>query len=144
MHLAEAISNHLVCPNECVSPQGSVEAQCGLVLNGQGGVIRRGKPPLPNPPFIVCRCTGGRERSQPDTTRHRQTNGRNTALLSAVNTLEQERPYVFFLLFLLAYLNAVTRFRYKKKNGLSVNTHDLKKNMSPQTFVFQFSLRETN
>lgn len=27
----------------CVSPQGSVEAQCGLVLNGQGGVIRRGK-----------------------------------------------------------------------------------------------------
>lgn len=23
--------------------KGSVEAQCGLVLNGQGGVIRRGK-----------------------------------------------------------------------------------------------------
>lgn len=23
--------------------EGSVEAQCGLVLNGQGGVIRRGK-----------------------------------------------------------------------------------------------------
>lgn len=33
-------------PNECVSPQGSVEAQCGLVLNGQGGVIRRGKAPV--------------------------------------------------------------------------------------------------
>lgn len=31
--------------NERVSPQGSVEAQCGLVLNGQGGVIRRGKSP---------------------------------------------------------------------------------------------------
>lgn len=29
--------------NERLSPQGSVEAQCGLVLNGQGGVIRRGR-----------------------------------------------------------------------------------------------------
>lgn len=44
--------------NERLSLQGSVEAQCGLVLNGQGGVIRRGK----GPPFIssLCCCTGGR------------------------------------------------------------------------------------
>lgn len=89
-NLGEAISNLLVRPNECVSPQGSVEAQCGLVLNGQGGVIRRGKAP-----FIVCCCTRGREHSRLDTTRQAgagRQNRRNTPLSSAVNTFERERP----------------------------------------------------
>lgn len=40
---APAAPGHFQPPNESLSPQGSVEAQCGLVLNGQGGVIRRGK-----------------------------------------------------------------------------------------------------
>lgn len=69
MHLAEAISNHLVCPNECVSPQGSVEAQCGLVLNGQGGVIRRGKPP----PFQSSVCLLLYRRPWTLTARHDKT-----------------------------------------------------------------------
>lgn len=43
--MAPAASGHFQPPNEGLSPQGSVEAQCGLVLNGQGGVIRRGKAP---------------------------------------------------------------------------------------------------
>lgn len=43
---APAASGDFQPPNECLSPQGSVEAQCGLVLNGQGGVIRRGKAPV--------------------------------------------------------------------------------------------------
>lgn len=44
--MAPAASGDFQPPNECLSPQGSVEAQCGLVLNGQGGVIRRGKAPV--------------------------------------------------------------------------------------------------
>lgn len=44
--------------NERVSPQGSVEAQCGLVLNGQGGVIRRGKGL-----FILSLCLSVRARA---------------------------------------------------------------------------------
>lgn len=55
------------------------------------------------PPFILCCgccyrccccCTGGREhsRARHDKTASRQTNRRNTPLLSAVNTLQQERP----------------------------------------------------
>ena len=69
--------------NECVSPQGSVEAQCGLVLNGQGGVIRRGKAPRfssssSSSSSSFFSSTGGREHSQLDTTRQRadrQTGG---------------------------------------------------------------------
>lgn len=120
-NLGEAISNLLVCPNECVSPQGSVEAQCGLVLNGQGGVIRRGKAL-----FIVCCCTGGSEHSRHDTTRQRsrQTNRRNTPLLSAVNTFEQERPR--FLACLSAntlYTRMRRRVPFPVLNGLSLNTY---------------------
>ncbi|CAB1418281.1 unnamed protein product [Pleuronectes platessa] len=44
--------------NECVSPQGSVEAQCGLVLNGQGGVIRRGGTCVVNPTDLFCSVPG--------------------------------------------------------------------------------------
>lgn len=85
-------------PNECVSPQGSVEAQCGLVLNGQGGVIRRGKAPV----YSLLRLLlllllllyrrPWHSRARHDKTASRQTNRRNTPLLSAVNTLQQERP----------------------------------------------------
>lgn len=44
--VAPAAAGDFQPPNDCFSPQGSVEAQCGLVLNGQGGVIRRGRPPV--------------------------------------------------------------------------------------------------
>lgn len=123
-NLGEAISNLLVRPNECVSPQGSVEAQCGLVLNGQGGVIRRGKAP-----FIVCCCTRGREHSRLDTTRQAgagRQNRRNTPLLSAVNTFERERP-PFSRLLTRQHTAAYTRMRRRVPftvwNGLSLNTY---------------------
>ncbi|KAG7260581.1 hypothetical protein CRUP_038601 [Coryphaenoides rupestris] len=38
--------------------QGSVEAQCGLVLNGQGGVIRRGGTCVVNPTDLFCSVPG--------------------------------------------------------------------------------------
>uniref|UniRef100_A0A3Q3KL11 Transcription factor AP-2 C-terminal domain-containing protein n=1 Tax=Monopterus albus TaxID=43700 RepID=A0A3Q3KL11_MONAL len=37
---------------------GSVEAQCGLVLNGQGGVIRRGGTCVVNPTDLFCSVPG--------------------------------------------------------------------------------------
>uniref|UniRef100_A0A8C5EYV4 Transcription factor AP-2 delta (activating enhancer binding protein 2 delta) n=1 Tax=Gouania willdenowi TaxID=441366 RepID=A0A8C5EYV4_GOUWI len=45
-------------PPSCISPQGSVEAQCGLVLNGQGGVIRRGGTCVVNPTDLFCSVPG--------------------------------------------------------------------------------------
>ncbi|PWA27629.1 hypothetical protein CCH79_00000561 [Gambusia affinis] len=44
--------------NERLSLQGSVEAQCGLVLNGQGGVIRRGGTCVVNPTDLFCSVPG--------------------------------------------------------------------------------------
>uniref|UniRef100_G3NWI8 Transcription factor AP-2 delta (activating enhancer binding protein 2 delta) n=1 Tax=Gasterosteus aculeatus TaxID=69293 RepID=G3NWI8_GASAC len=42
-----------------VNPRrGSVEAQCGLVLNGQGGVIRRGGTCVVNPTDLFCSVPG--------------------------------------------------------------------------------------
>ncbi|XP_028577766.2 transcription factor AP-2-delta, partial [Podarcis muralis] len=38
--------------------QGSVETQCGLVLNGQGGVIRRGGTCVVNPTDLFCSVPG--------------------------------------------------------------------------------------
>ncbi|XP_071019641.1 transcription factor AP-2-delta-like [Oncorhynchus clarkii lewisi] len=38
--------------------QGSVEAQCGLMLNGQGGVIRRGGTCVVNPTDLFCSVPG--------------------------------------------------------------------------------------
>ncbi|XP_048203251.1 transcription factor AP-2-delta isoform X1 [Perognathus longimembris pacificus] len=38
--------------------QGSVEAQCGLILNGQGGVIRRGGTCVVNPTDLFCSVPG--------------------------------------------------------------------------------------
>uniref|UniRef100_A0A672UIT6 Transcription factor AP-2 delta n=1 Tax=Strigops habroptila TaxID=2489341 RepID=A0A672UIT6_STRHB len=38
--------------------QSSVEAQCGLVLNGQGGVIRRGGTCVVNPTDLFCSVPG--------------------------------------------------------------------------------------
>ncbi|XP_011353112.1 transcription factor AP-2-delta [Pteropus vampyrus] len=38
--------------------EGSVEAQCGLVLNGQGGVIRRGGTCVVNPTDLFCSVPG--------------------------------------------------------------------------------------
>ncbi|XP_058610844.1 transcription factor AP-2-delta isoform X4 [Onychostoma macrolepis] len=38
--------------------QGSVDAQCGLVLNGQGGVIRRGGTCVVNPTDLFCSVPG--------------------------------------------------------------------------------------
>ncbi|XP_032659977.1 transcription factor AP-2-delta [Chelonoidis abingdonii] len=38
--------------------QGSVEAQCGLVLNSQGGVIRRGGTCVVNPTDLFCSVPG--------------------------------------------------------------------------------------
>ncbi|XP_069744421.1 transcription factor AP-2-delta [Narcine bancroftii] len=38
--------------------QNSVEAQCGLVLNGQGGVIRRGSTCVVNPTDLFCSVPG--------------------------------------------------------------------------------------
>nr|XP_023998578.1 transcription factor AP-2-delta-like [Salvelinus alpinus] len=38
--------------------QGSVEAQCGLVLNGQGGIIRRGGTCVVNPTDLFCSVPG--------------------------------------------------------------------------------------
>ncbi|KAL6032770.1 hypothetical protein STEG23_038393 [Scotinomys teguina] len=38
--------------------QGSVEAQCGIVLNGQGGVIRRGGTCVVNPTDLFCSVPG--------------------------------------------------------------------------------------
>ncbi|XP_077409060.1 transcription factor AP-2-delta isoform X3 [Vanacampus margaritifer] len=38
--------------------QGSMEAQCGLVLNGQGGVIRRGGTCVVNPTDLFCSVPG--------------------------------------------------------------------------------------
>lgn len=94
-------------PNECVSPQGSVEAQCGLVLNGQGGVIRRGKAPV----YSLLRLlllllllllyrrpwtlTGSTRQDSEQTDKQAEH-----SLLSAVNTLQQERPRF------VAYLNS--------------------------------------
>lgn len=90
-------------PNEGLSPQGSVEAQCGLVLNGQGGVIRRGKAPhvwRPSPyreaanapRHDTTRPDPTRpDRTRPDTTRQRAANRRDAPVLSAVSTLKQGR-----------------------------------------------------
>ncbi|XP_035279560.1 transcription factor AP-2-delta isoform X2 [Anguilla rostrata] len=39
-------------------PASSVEAQCGLVLNGQGGVIRRGGTCVVNPTDLFCSVPG--------------------------------------------------------------------------------------
>ncbi|XP_053498671.1 transcription factor AP-2-delta [Ictalurus furcatus] len=38
--------------------QGSVDAQCGLMLNGQGGVIRRGGTCVVNPTDLFCSVPG--------------------------------------------------------------------------------------
>ncbi|CAI5684211.1 unnamed protein product [Oreochromis niloticus] len=48
----------LMCTQTLMPQQGSVEAQCGLVLNGQGGVIRRGGTCVVNPTDLFCSVPG--------------------------------------------------------------------------------------
>lgn len=120
---APAASGDFQPPNERVSPQGSVEAQCGLVLNGQGGVIRRGKALvcLPSLPAPEAANTRRHDTTRHDTTRHdselqadkqaqrssvvccqRRTNGHAGAhllLLKVTVTHALVTPRVFFLSF---------------------------------------------
>lgn len=103
--MAPGASGDFQPPNERVSPQGSVEAQCGLVLNGQGGVIRRGKAPVCLSSVLVPEAVNTHNSPRHDKTAScRQTNRRNTPLLSSVSTLEQGRTHCracFNALFLL-------------------------------------------
>ena len=87
--LTPAASGDFQPPNERLSPQGSVEAQCGLVLNGQGGVIRRGKALVCLSSVLAPEAVNTRRHDKTESCR--QTNRRNTPLLSAVSTLERAR-----------------------------------------------------
>lgn len=77
--VAPAASGDFQPPNERLSPQGSVEAQCGLVLNGQGGVIRRGKALVCLSSVLVPEAVNTRrhDSTRLDTTRQRAA-GRQT------------------------------------------------------------------
>ncbi|XP_023998151.2 transcription factor AP-2-delta [Salvelinus sp. IW2-2015] len=51
--------HHATVPvHSSLVPWGSVEAQCGLMLNGQGGVIRRGGTCVVNPTDLFCSVPG--------------------------------------------------------------------------------------
>ena len=74
-------------------PQGSVEAQCGLVLNGQGGVIRRGRGSEARS-IVLPRATSTHTAAA-DKTRQRTDRNTHTTPLSPVNTCRGNTPFLY-------------------------------------------------
>lgn len=120
-----------------------MEAQCGLVLNGQGGVIRRGKAP----PSIYCVLLYQRPQTltaRHDKTASRQTNRRNNPLLSAVNVVTEQETASFFSLIYTPVRAQRRRVPFPAWSGLSLNTYGLKKNknsleaFSMRSFIYLF------